>query len=229
MTLETELLTEHNFGKCVTQYHEQLVRLVRKGTSLKDSHALQDLLQDTYLALFEHISLPGHPGVRATKFVPYAATVAIRTHIDNLRKTRRKFPHPEGYILSPGTLEQNTPDDDLQPIDKLIGEETNATLHQRINTSTQSLLDSLPQNHATIYRLRQTGKTYDAIAEQLATSPKTVGTALRRTRIKLARTLASLLDELIAEGYSLTSLAKNLDIPEQIISQTVEFYPSNGH
>ena len=143
--------------------HAQLRRAAGgRGTSLSARFSTADVVQDAFLALFDH--LHAFAGSSEGEFVNYLATLvrnralqAVRFHQATRRDWRRQYNSLESFapdllaVLPDASLAMNDP-----------------ARHSEIEALYRSALDSLPAHERQVLRARiEFGLGFTALAEQL--------------------------------------------------------------
>ena len=131
----------------------------------------EDVLQETFLALFQHL----RQGRSREHIAGWLFRVAHNLALKHHRSRRESKNSPEGLVASANTVVCPAPN----PEDRLM----NAQAHERI----AAVLQALPEQNRWCLHLRAEGLRYREIAEVLNISLGSVAASLERSVTLLAR------------------------------------------
>lgn len=159
------MISTEQYNEAVKSYTKNIFRFVMK--SLKDSEAANDIVQDSYLKLWQHRKRVDYQKVRSWLF-----TVAHHAMVNHAKKESRKS--PLDAMGNDSRVYQSHTFDIKAVIDKA--------------------LDTLPALQKSIILLRDLeGYRYDEIAEILQINESQVKVYLFRARVKIKNMLQSLM------------------------------------
>lgn len=163
---------ESAFHAMFARYYEPLCRYV--FALVQQDDAAEDIVQDLFVRLWEHRrDWEVHQSLRAYLYT--AARARAISHLRHLR-TRRKHAERTLHLLS--EIAPNRPDLDFES--------------EELRLRLEHALASLPPRTREAFRLsRVEGLSYDAVAEAMNISPKTVSVHITRSLAVLRRALIS--------------------------------------
>ena len=156
-------MTTSEYNKTVDLYADRLFRFIVK--SCRDSEMAQDIVQDTFLKVWEKVN-----EVHLETVKPYLFKVAYHTMIDKIRRQKPQI-DIETY----------------HPVE-MVGEMKNHELPELLNNA----LDQLPVRYKTLVLLRDyEGYSYQEIADSTGLSLEQVKVYIFRARKSLKKILVS--------------------------------------
>nr|WP_319271467.1 RNA polymerase sigma factor [uncultured Draconibacterium sp.] len=155
-------ITEYNLA--VDNYSDRLYRFVLK--SIKDVHAAQDIVQDSYEKLWKN-----HDNVDGTKVKSYLFTTAYHTMIDRIRKEKRS----------------------AFAEDLSLPEEGHESNYSDLSEILQEAVNKLPEIQRMVVLLRDyEGYNYQEIGELTNLSESQVKVYIYRARLFLKKYIGSI-------------------------------------
>lgn len=157
-------MTVKEYNNCVDLFSDRVYRFIIK--SVKDDDMAKDIVQDTYLKLWEK-----HENVDFNKAKSYIFTAAYHTMIDYIRKNRR--------IVSYDTEESA---DYMDSLGKSTPARENVDLKKILNEA----VNMLPEDQRSVILLRDyEGYSYNEIGEITGLSEAQVKVYIYRARLFL--------------------------------------------
>lgn len=144
------------FETLFLRHYERIYRLLFNLVGDEDA---EDLVQETFLALYNQ---PPHPGV-GNGLVSWLCRVALNRGYNTLRSRRRAHEH---------SVQVETPQAPGDPYYDVVRAEERAQV--------RSILAQLPERQRNLLLLRYAGFSYAEIATTLGIAPGSVGTLLVR-------------------------------------------------
>lgn len=169
------------------RYNQRLYRVIR--SVVPDAGEAEDILQETWVRVYEHLSqFEGR-----ASFATWVTRIAFYEALARARKGKRWVPveSATGEIMPQVNRQRADETPETQAIRGQLGQ----ILH--------SAVDALPESYRTVFVLREIEQlsTLDT-AESLGISEEAVKTRLHRSRALLRRQLTDQIGEAFPEAYS---------------------------